>query len=296
MSKNHVRIKVPTTCGELIQGPYLAKESLISLPVNLYTEVEARLVKSGRSGTTGKTNLQPKAAAGFLSAVKHLGLTEREASQVELAVKSPVASGKGYATSTSDLCGVMAAVFEVFEAPQPAETLAALCAEIEPSDGLMFEDWTLFDHLTGRVLETFKAVENVKLLVLEPSSICVTDTFRSDEAVQIALDQKTEMPFRLFEKASRAGSVRGVFQAAAASIMEHQAVLMKPHLEEILAMAEREGAYGVVGAHSGTILGIAMPEALEEAVLVERLGELGVFGWYQKQFVVRTVLGGCQLL
>ena len=296
MSKDHVRLKVPTTCGELIQGPYLAKESLISLPVNLYTEVEARLVKGGGSGTIGKTNLQPKAAAGFLSAVKHLGLTEREASQVELVLSSPVAPGKGYASSTSDLCCIMAAVFELFEAPQPAETLAALCAEIEPSDGLMFEAWTLFDHLSGRVLETYKTVENVKLLVLEPLSICVTDTFRSDEAVQLALDQKTEKPFRLFEKAIREGSVRGVFQAAAASVLEHQAVLMKPHLEAIMEMAEREGAYGVVGAHSGTILGIAMPEALEEAVLIERLRELGVLEWYQKQFVARTVVGGCILL
>jgi len=296
MSKNHVRLKVPTTCGELIQGPYLAKESLISLPINLYTEVEARLVKGGGSGTIGKTNLQPKAAAGFLSAVKHLGLTEREMSQVALELSSPVAPGKGYASSTSDLCGVMAAVFELFEAPQPAETLAALCAEIEPSDGLMFEDWTLFNHLTGRVLKTYKTMENVKLLVLEPPSTCVTDTFRSDEAVKTSLDQKTEWPLRLFERAIRESSVRGVFQAAAASVLEHQAVLMKPHLEAIMEMAERVGAYGVVGAHSGTILGIAMPEALEESVLIERLRSLGVLEWYQKQFVTRTVPGGYSLL
>lgn len=296
MSNKHVRIKVPTTCGELIQGPYLAKESLISLPINLYTEVEARLVKGGGSGTIGKMNLQPKASAGFLSAVKHLGLSDREASQVEIALKSPVAHGKGYASSTSDLCGVMAAVFELFDAAQPAETLAELCAAIEPSDGLMFRDWTLFNHLSGKVLRQFKTVEHVKLLILEPPSICVTDTFRSTEAVQAALGQKTDMPFWLFEKASREGSVRGMFQAAGASVLEHQAVLKKPYLEAVMALAEREGAYGVVGAHSGTILGIAMPEALEEAVLIERLREIGALDWYQKQLVVQTVLGGYNVL
>lgn len=296
MSKDYVHIKVPTTCGELIQGPYLAKEALISLPINRYTEVEARLIEGGGSGTIGKMNLQPKAAAGFLSAVRHLGLSEQEAARVEITLKSPMAPGKGYASSTSDLCGVMAAVFELFESPQPAEILAALCAKIEPSDGLMFKAWTLFDHLSGTVLRTFDTMENVKLMVLEPPSTCVTDTFRSTKAVQAALANKTETPFRLFEKASADGSIRGVFQAAGASMMEHQKVLEKPHLEAIMALADKAGAYGVVGAHSGTVLGIAMPEGLEEAVLLEGLRELGALEWYQKQMLVRTVLGGYQLL
>jgi len=296
MSKDYVHIKVPTTCGELIQGPYLAKESLISLPIDLYTEVEARFVKGGGRGTIGRKNLQPKAAAGFLSAVKHLGLSEQESSGVEIALRSPVSHGKGYATSTSDLCGVMAAVFELFESPQPAETLASLCARIEPSDGLMFREWTLFDHLAGTVLRAFKTVEELKLLILEPPSTCVTDTFRSTEVVQAALGQKTETPYQLFEKASREGSVKGLFQAAGVSMLENQSVLEKPYLEAIMEMADKEGAYGVAGAHSGTILGIAMPEALEEALLLERLREMGALAWYQKQLLARTVLGGYKKL
>ena len=295
MFKDHVRLKVPTTCGELIQGPYLAEESLISLPIDRYTEVEARLNKPSAMASH-PNNLQPKAAAGFLSAVSFLGLSAREAASVQIEVRSLMAPGKGYATSTSDLCGVMAAVFELFDAPQPPEVLAKLCAQIEPSDGLMFKDWTLFNHLTGNVLKTYKTVPDLKLLILEPPSTVMTDTFRSKAAVTEALSRKTEMPYLKFEAACNDGSIRGVFEAASASIMEHQAILKKPFLEEIHALAEREGAYGVAGAHSGTVLGIALPESLEESLMLAQLDEMGALDWYRMQFVARTVYGGCELL
>lgn len=295
MSKDHVRLKIPTTCGELIQGPYLVKESLISLPIDRYTEVEARLIKKA-DGVKNQNNLQPKAAAGFLSAASFLGLSAQEIEAVQLDVISPMAPGKGYATSTADLCGVMAAVFELFESPQPPEVLAKLCAEIEPSDGLMFRDWTLFDHLSGTVLKFYKAVQGVKLLILEPQSTVMTDTFRSKSEVLAALARKTDMPYLKFEAACCEASIRGVFQAASASIMEHQKVLAKPYLEEIIALAEREGAYGVAGAHSGTVLGIAMPESLDENLMLELLRGAGVLEWYRSRFVARTVLGGYELL
>ena len=174
--------------------------------------------------------------------------------------------------------------------------VASLCAGIEPSDGLMFKAWTLFDHLSGKVIRTFKSFEDVKLLILEPSSICVTETFRSTETVRAALENKTDRPLRLFEKACDAGDLRGIFQAGAASILEHQQVLRKPYLETVMTVAQREGAYGVVGAHSGTILGIAMPEALEEAVLIQRLKETGALHWYETQLIARTVQGGYELI
>lgn len=295
MLKDHVQLKVPTTCGELIQGPYSAEESLISLPIDRYTEVEARLNMTS-AVVRRPNNLQPKAAAGFLSAVRFLGLSEQEAASIQIEVRSFMAPGKGYATSTSDLYGVMAAVFELFDAPQPPEVLAKLCAQIEPSDGLMFRDWTLFNHLTGSVLKTYETVEDIKLLILEPPSIVVTDTFRSKAAITAALARKTDAPYLKFEAAWREDSIHGLFQAASASILEHQAVLAKPYLEEILELAKREDAYGVVGAHSGTILGIALPESLDESIMLARLKEAGVLEWYRTQFVARTVLGGYVLL
>ncbi|SCZ81951.1 GHMP family kinase ATP-binding protein [Acidaminobacter hydrogenoformans] len=295
MSKDHVRLKIPTTCGELIQGPYLVKESLISLPIDRYTEVEARLIKNA-DGDRDQNNLQPKAAAGFLSAARFLGLSARETASVQIDVVSPLAPGKGYATSTADICGVIAGVFELFDSPQSPEILAKLCAQIEPSDGLMFRDWTLFNHLNGTVLKTYKTAPDIKLLILEPSSTVMTDTFRSKAAVTEALSRKTKMPYLKFEAACSDGSIRGVFEAASASIMEHQVVLAKPFLEEIHALAEREGAYGVVGAHSGTVLGLAMPEGMEERALLKLLSETGALEWYRTQFVARTVFGGYELL
>lgn len=297
MARDQVVIQIPLTCGEWIQGPYLAKEALISLPIDRYTEVEACYAGSDNSTVhPGSLTLQPKAAAGFRSAIRHLGLTEQEAGAVQIRVQSPAPAGKGYATSTSDLCGVMAAVFELFEAPQPPEVLASLCAAIEPTDGLMFRDLTLFDHLSGRVLKRYPPVAGVKLLVLEPRDVCLTENFRNHAGVQEALARKTEAPYFQFEKASREGDLYGLFAAATASLLEHQAALSKPFLEEIVQLSVQAGAYGVAGAHSGTILGIGVPEDLNVQSLIQRLKALGALDWYQKHFVVRTAAGGYRVL
>jgi L-threonine kinase len=291
-----VKIRIPTTCGELIQGPYLSQEALISLPIDRYTEVSACYHEKKNEKTADTAHLQPKAAEGFLKAVRHLGLTAEETERIEISLSQSMPSGKGYASSTSDICGVMAAVFELFEAPQPPEVLAVLCAGIEPSDGLMFKNWTLFDHLSGRVLRQYPAVEGIRILILEPDSTCLTDTFRGEARIRKALSLKTDRPFQQFEKAVASGSWLDLFKASTSSALENQMVLMKPHLDEIVAVSEAAGAYGVVCAHSGTILGIALPEETSPESLLKAFETRGLLKVYGKQFMVRTVRGGYDLI
>ncbi|MDO9592222.1 MAG: hypothetical protein Q7I98_03405 [Erysipelotrichaceae bacterium] len=309
MRRQSVMVRVPATCGELIQGPYLEKESLVSLPIDRYTVVEAsfnpdagRYDAQNRHGggdhlpPLGAAHLLPKAAEAFRLAVSHLSLTPEKLAGISIRLHSELACGKGYATSTSDLYGVIAALFELFEYPATAELYASLCASIEPTDGLMFRDWVLFDHLNGVPLKRYPAPEGIQLLVLEPVKTCLTDTLRNRKHFSEALSRKTTAPFKAFESAAAAGDVRGMFEAATLSAFENQSVVHKPYLEQVVMLSKQFDAYGVAAAHSGTLLGIALPDRSDQGALLRLLDEHGILAYYTNHFTARTISGGHHII
>jgi L-threonine kinase len=309
MYRYSVTVRVPATCGELIQGPYLEKESLVSLPIDRYTVVEASRNpyagpfeaqnlhgQGGRLLPPGAAHLQPKAAEAFHLAVSHLSLTPEKLAGISIRLHSELACGKGYATSTSDLYGVIAALFELFEHPATPDLYASLCASIEPTDGLMFHDWVLFDHLNGVSLKSYPALEGIQLLILEPEKTCLTDTLRSRQHFTEALSGKTTAPFEAFERAAAERDVRGIFEASTLSAFENQSTVYKPYLEQVVMLSKQFDAYGVAAAHSGTLLGIALPDHTDQAALLHSLDEHGILAYYTNHFTARTISGGHHII
>jgi L-threonine kinase len=95
----------------------------------------------------------------------------------------------------------------------------------------------------------------------------------------------------LLRRGLRLGDWETVGRAATLSAVTHQALLPKPALDQLLALAARHGALGVCAAHSGTALGAlfgpedraAAHRLIEEARL--QLGGLSG-GW------ISTLIGG----
>lgn len=299
-----VRLRVPATCGELIQGPYLAKESLISLPIDCYSVVEAGINFSADRREANcrhffKNRLYPlptKAKKAFSLATTYLELDPKLVSKIGVTLYSELDTGKGFATSTSDVYGVMAAVFELFGRQVEPEIYAKLCSDIEPTDGLMFRTWTLFDHLNGLLLQKYDVFENIRLLILEPETTCTTELLRTDPEFQQALSFKTARPFETFKKGMESGDLVGIFNAATQSALENQSVMVKPYLDRITQLSKIAGGYGVVAAHSGTLLGIALPEHVDSDRLLRKFEDYGILKCYASQFMARTVQGGHDMI
>jgi len=97
-------VKVPGTCGELVQGFLDGAHFLVTCPVDLYSTVSVTLYQ-GQPGVLGPRDC-PKAIRAVLSTLAYLGQRDLAA---ELIIHSPLPRGKGMASSTADVAGAAAA-------------------------------------------------------------------------------------------------------------------------------------------------------------------------------------------
>lgn len=253
--RRRAAVKVPGTCGELVQGTLEGIPFHVSCPVDIYSTVEVKL--SEGPGQLGCPADSPKAAAALQV---FLARRSCDGTGGRMSIRSNLPRGKGMASSTADVAGAIYAAGQALGREASPHEAARLALEVEPSDGSLFPNLVLFDHRGGRLWEDLGPCPPIEIVVLDFGG--EVDTVAFNHCDRSALLRETEPQVAAALALVRQGLAQEdpglVGQGATLSALANQHILFKPQLAAVLEAAEEIEALGVNVAHSGTVLGVLL--------------------------------------
>ncbi|MGL5270139.1 MAG: GHMP kinase [Selenomonadaceae bacterium] len=280
-------IKVPGSCGELVQGTLNGKPFLVTCPIDVYTQAVVSL-----NSTACFSGCGSKAQAAVAAILDYFSVKEYPFS---LSITSDLLTGKGMASSSADIAAVCFAVTASLGKTIAPETVAAIAARIEPTDGVFFDGIVQMNHITGACEQEISDIPPLQIAVFDTGG--TVDTLRFHARTDLErLNRENEPLIReALALLSQADAV-SVGKAASLSAIANQAILYKPQLPKILAAALELGAVGVNAAHSGTVLGLLFAPDFPSAALTKAVREMQIhFPHLVYWRTVRLVAGGYRI-
>ncbi|TAK09999.1 MAG: GHMP kinase [Candidatus Manganitrophaceae bacterium] len=241
-------VRVPGSCGELAQGSIDGIRLHVSCPVNRYTWAAPENESQQR-----RLGLKVRKALALAAT-----FWKGDASADGLSLYSGLPVGKGMASSTADIAAALAVRQMTARSFIDLDETARLALAVEPTDGVIFEGITLFDHYRGTVRRGLGNPPSLDILAIEFEETVDTVSFNQRDYLKAAREQTRSVlaAFGLIEEGLREGCVRKIGEGATLSALAHQNLLRKPDLERILKMTLDLGGVGVNIAHSGSIVGM----------------------------------------
>ena len=229
-----LQVKVPGSCGELVQGMFNGEPFLITCPINLFSTVTISDESNEMIG------LGWKSEAMLSKVLKYL---DRENFDFSISLKSELPIGKGMASSSADIAAIGKAAALALGFELTAEEIAALASSIEPTDGVFYEGIVAMNPLTGQIFSKVAPLPEYKILVFDFGGEIDTITFERRSNFHL---KKLPKDFDL--------------TMTTASALANQSILHKPQLEDIVNFALPLGALGFNTAHTGTVIGVIFAE------------------------------------
>ena len=245
------------TCGELLQGVDAdGTDFLVTLPIACWTTARFTLEPDvpGIRVDPPHKHKSVRLARAVLSAAGYSG-------GGRIVLRSDLPEGKGLASSSADLVATARAVGNALGVPVPPETIERYLRQIEPSDGVMHDAVTVFDHR--------KVALRARVGSLPPMTIVTLDEGGTVDTVRF---NKVPKPFGPAERreysrlladlvaAVATGDTRAVGRVTTRSAELNQGLHTKRTLPRLQAVAEELDVPGVVVAHSGTVLGLLIAD------------------------------------
>ncbi|MEA4960043.1 GHMP family kinase ATP-binding protein [Lutispora sp.] len=252
-----IKARYPGSIGEVIQGRIKGIDTLLSCPVNLFTDVRIYECKNPL-----KKISYPKASQFLTNVLKRWGYTDC-IERLDIEICSDIPKGKGFASSTADLCGVYNCLIKLFHRKHYEDELAEECIKVEPTDSIIFKSMTFFDYKTGAYKEHIGSYMKFFLLVFEGNRI--VDTIEFNKKSILPLSQIDDLA-ELARHGAERQSLDHIARASTESIIRNQHRLKYDLLSEVLRLKDGTGGLGIMGAHSGDALAIIY----DDIKLVER--------------------------
>lgn len=238
--------------GELLQGVLPdGQHFLVTIPINLFSEVV--FVQS--SGSTLQV---------LPSSKKKTGLFLEKLSQefnLQLSgvatVSSEIPVGKGLSSSTSDIIASLRAVENFVGYEFPKERIQKILREIEPSDGLLYSESVVYDHINSILIDKLGRIHPVYILSIDEGG--VLDTVVYNRNPKIFSEQDRLIYANLLQEmvtAFQQKNIERIGEIATQSAVLNQKFNFKRTLPLAINLCEKLGGYGIVNTHSGTCLGI----------------------------------------
>lgn len=237
----------PGSIGEMIQGNFNGKDVLISCPVNFFTKV-----------TLFESNW-PVLKYNYTKSMKFMNYIlekwdyEVYEKNIDMVITSEISKGKGFASSTADLCATYYALLKLFNKSFNEEELIKACIQVEPTDSIIFNSMTIFDYKEGVFKESIGEYIKFYLLVFEGNKIVDTVEFNNKELKPLSL---VDDLIKMFKNGLRNKSLADMALASTESIFRNQVRLKYDILPQVMRIKTLTGGLGIVGAHSGDALGI----------------------------------------
>jgi L-threonine kinase len=237
----------PGSIGEIIQGRLENRDTLLSCPVNIYTKVHIYECNS-----PALKQVYPKSSLLLENLLSKWGY-KQYIDNLDIEINSQIPSGKGFASSTADLCAVYHSLLKLFHREYDEEELIEECIRIEPTDSIIFNKMTLFEYKTGSYSEAIGDYIEFHILVFEGSNIVDTLEFNSRNIPPLS---RIDDIAGLLKQGIKSGNVKKIALATTESIIRNQHRLKYDILNEVMKYSIITSGLGILGAHSGDLLGI----------------------------------------
>lgn len=243
-------VRVPGSCGELLQGMKAGNPFLVTCPVGSYTTVRISDTLAGIHGLGRKS---------LMALEKTLTSLGKEELPWGLCLESSLPRGKGMASSSADIAATVAAVALAFGYRTYPEEIMRMAAGIEPTDGVFYPQVVRINHMNGDWLASYQGLPAFRISIFDTGGVIDTLSYHEQVKEDGAANRSAEA-LALFEEGWRAQDETLIAEAASMSACNNQSLLYKDGLEELLAFAKERGALGINIAHSGTVIGVLWPE------------------------------------
>ena len=255
-----VTVAVPGTCGELIQGwsNVWDQPVLVSCPITRYSRITVRLRADGHIHLPDDTGSYTKAGRAAALLLARLGQSDLG---VDILIDSQLPPGRGMASSTADVVGVLAGLIVALEQPLSPGEMAGLACQIEPSDSTMFAELTLLAYRDEGQYQTIGCAPTLPLLLLDPGY--GVDTLVFNQRLNLGqlrtLATTTQAALEMLQEGLTTAKPAAIGAAATLSAQSYQRVVDSPLIWQVMQWAPATGALGVVRAHSGSVVGLLYP-------------------------------------
>lgn len=237
----------PGSFGEMLQGRFEGKEVLLSCPINLFTKATLFESNSPKFKYNNPKSMQ------FLKSILKEWDYESYDKNIDIHISSKLPKGKGYASSTADLCAVYHAMLKLFNKQYNEEELVKACIDIEPTDSIIFKKMTVFDYKKGEFKENIGEYFKFYLLVFEGSKTVNTIEFNNKKLEPLS---EIEDLISIYKNGLLNNSVKELAMATTESIIRNQARLKYDVLGQVIKIKNLTGGLGIIGAHSGDALAV----------------------------------------
>ncbi len=241
-------VRVPGSCGELVQGVVDGVRLHVSCPVDRYAW--ATWQPTRRRVAHGWKVRRALVSAGGSTAFVH-----------GLRMTSQLRPGLGMASSTADIAAAAGLWLARSRGTVDAGVVARAALAVEPTDGVLFDGIVLFDHQHGSVLQHWGSPPPIEIVAVEVGPPVDTVAFNERDTGAVSREQTRSIlhAFDLVRRGLASGDPASIGRGATISALCHQNIVPKPALEPLLRLALEEGGYGVNVAHSGSLVGLLLP-------------------------------------
>lgn len=256
-----VTVRVPGSCGELLQGTQEGLPLLVTCPIDRYSQV---VIQKGIP-----VGLLPKARQMAQLAGDFYGVS-LEGLQIDLSTELPI--GKGMSSSSADIAAIGAAIACWGGKKVDPTELLKLCQQIEPTDGTFFEGILCLDHIKGSYICSMPTPPTMKVQIFDCGEQVNTIHFNKRQDLNELNQLKEPMLKEALEElreALNAGDPEKLAKSATTSALIHQQILPKPHLEAIISRLPQWGVLGLTVAHSGTVIGLLWSDDVEKELMTQ---------------------------
>lgn len=253
-------VRVPGSCGELVQGYMQGMPFLITCPVDLYA---AAVVNDKLRGFF---NVGSKARRVLQRTLSYIGETEFP---FGLTIQSELPQRKGMASSSADAAAVIIATAAVFGKCLSEDEIGRLAALEDPTDGVFCQGIVSINYHTGQILRAYGPPPPLKIAVFDTGGYVDTVAFHAaKDRLAPRQDRRIDAALRLLDKTYTAEAVG---YAATWSAQANQCILFKDGLKSLIQKLPEWGGLGVNVAHSGTVLGVLFPGDMDTARIEDRV-------------------------
>lgn len=176
---------------------------------------------------------------------------EIPAELIVVTVTSPVPEGKGFASSTSDLVAIAAALGEAIDDPFTPEDIHAFAIGVEASDATMFPGLVTAKLDQAEVLAVHPATPPVAFVTVIPEATLETEhqpeSYPSPEAIRMLDAMQTALTSQ---------DLPAMARLATESATAAQDRIRTPHWQLVNDIAKEFDGLGIIIGHSGTLSAI----------------------------------------
>ncbi|WP_248580871.1 hypothetical protein [Nocardioides sp. InS609-2] len=276
------------TFGELLQGALPeGPDFLVTLPIARWSTAEFEY-DGAREGVetspTSKTKAQRVAEAVLARHGADGGGSLR--------LSGSLPEGRGLASSSADLVATARAVAGAIGVDMPPALIEDLLRPIEPTDGVMYPGVVAFDHRDVVHRRTLGVLPPMTIVGIDEGA--TVDTVAFNAIPKNFTDRDRDEYAALLAALGAAvlvGDTSTIGRIATRSAHLNQRLCPKRSLHAMTALSAEVGGVGVVAAHSGSAIGLLLPQHIPayRARLAEAITRSRQLGHGQALLVCQTL-------